>query len=110
MASELLTRANVSASELEGISPGKEAERTDGRCREFGRLTQTRVTVILPDGAVIGDSDQRPAGMEAHGNRPEVAEALNGRLTCASVTPGAWPTSINGAGAGPEKTAPGVIA
>lgn len=49
-------------------------------CREFGSLTATRLTVILPSGAVIGDSDEDPARMENHADRPEVAEALVGRV------------------------------
>lgn len=76
---ELLTRANLLAREL-GTSPlDKGAEQVDQSCKEFGRLTQTRVTVILPDGRVAGDSDQNPDGMDNHRNRPEIAEAFAGR-------------------------------
>ena len=77
--SELLTRANVLGSELQTASLDNGAEPIDRRCKEFGRLTQTRVTVILPDGRVIGDSDHDPAGMENHQNRPEIAAALTGQ-------------------------------
>src|ERR1035437_5522167 len=79
VASELLTRANVLASELRTHSLDKEAEQIDRHCKEFGRLTQTRVTVILPDGRVIGDSDHDPSSMENHRDRPEIAEALTGQ-------------------------------
>ena len=79
VASELLTRAGILANELQSHALDKEAEQIDRHCKEFGRLTQTRVTVILPDGLVIGDSDQIPSGMENHRNRPEIAEALTGR-------------------------------
>ena len=79
VAADLLTRANVLASELGPHSLDKEAEQIDRHCKEFGRLTQTRVTVILPDGKVIGDSDQNPSSMENHRNRPEIAEALTGQ-------------------------------
>jgi len=48
--------------------------------REFGGLTATRLTVILPSGVVIGDSDEDPSRMENHADRPEVAEALAGRV------------------------------
>ena len=74
----LLTRANLLASELPPLSPDT-VETVDRRCKEFGHLTQTRVTVILPDGRVIGDSDQDPAHMENHRNRPEIADALAGQ-------------------------------
>ena len=34
----------------------------DKLCKELGRLTDTRFTVILPSGAVVGDTDEtRPA-------------------------------------------------
>ena len=79
VASELLTRANLLASELQSHSLERETEQIDQHCKQFGRLAQTRVTVILPDGRVIGDSDQNPSGMENHSNRPEIAEALSGQ-------------------------------
>jgi two-component system phosphate regulon sensor histidine kinase PhoR len=47
-------------------------------CKELGRLTYTRLTVILPSGAVVGDTDEAPARMENHGDRPEVQEAMKG--------------------------------
>lgn len=79
VAADLLTRANVLASELGSHFAVSEWEQVDRHCKEFGRLTQTRVTVILPDGRVTGDSTQDPAQMENHKNRPEVADALMGR-------------------------------
>jgi len=45
-------------------------------CREFGRQAPTRITVILPDGRVGGDSDQDPAAMERHLDRPEIVQAF----------------------------------
>jgi two-component system phosphate regulon sensor histidine kinase PhoR len=79
VASELLTRANILASELDAHFLANDAAQADQHCKDFGRLTQTRVTVILPDGKVIGDSDHDIATMENHSNRPEIAEALTGK-------------------------------
>ena len=79
VASELLTRANLLASEISTYSLEKATGQIDEHCKEFGRLTQTRVTVVLPDGRVIGDSESDPTSLENHRNRPEVAEALAGR-------------------------------
>ncbi len=42
----------------------------------LGRDSAARVTFIAPDGTVWGDSDQNPALMENHANRPEVLQAL----------------------------------
>ena len=38
-----------------------------------------RVTIILPDGRVVGDSHDDPARMENHANRPEFQKALRGQ-------------------------------
>ncbi|HOF82160.1 MAG: ATP-binding protein [Acidobacteriota bacterium] len=46
-----------------------------------GRKIESRVTVIAPGGAVLGDSERNPAEMESHRYRPEVAEALEGKTS-----------------------------
>ena len=79
VASGLATRASILARELGPHFSGTEWADVDRQCKEFGRLTQTRVTIVLPDGKVIGDSEQDPARMENHGNRPEIAVALRGQ-------------------------------
>lgn len=48
--------------------------------RELGRRAHSRVTIILADGTVIGDSDENPAIMDNHAGRPEVRVALAGGL------------------------------
>jgi two-component system phosphate regulon sensor histidine kinase PhoR len=52
----------------------------DSLCKTFGRSMSRRVTVIRSDGTVLGDSEKDPASMENHADRPEVREALSGRL------------------------------
>jgi two-component system phosphate regulon sensor histidine kinase PhoR len=42
----------------------------------LGRSGSTRITVILPDGRVIADSEEDAEKMENHGNRPEIKDAL----------------------------------
>ncbi len=49
-------------------------------CSEVRERTGIRLTVIAPDGGVLGDSDAIPAEMENHATRPEVVEALAGRV------------------------------
>jgi len=51
----------------------------DRICRKIGPSVPTRVTVILPDGKVIGDSEEAPDTMDNHRNRPEVRIALSGK-------------------------------
>ena len=65
---------NAIASRISG--PHSEIDRL---CKELGSVTGTRITVVLPDGRVIGDSDSNPEDMENHGDRPEFISALAGR-------------------------------
>jgi two-component system, OmpR family, phosphate regulon sensor histidine kinase PhoR len=49
----------------------------------LGGLSGRRATLIAPDGTVLGDSEKNPEErrtLENHGARPEVREALAGRL------------------------------
>ncbi|HEX8905605.1 MAG TPA: hypothetical protein VF771_12215, partial [Longimicrobiaceae bacterium] len=49
----------------------------------LGHLTGRRITIIGRDGIVRGDSEKDGpalAAMENHGNRPEVRQAMQGRL------------------------------
>ena len=73
------------AAELIGPAPFDPARRADVQHRVgvAGRATGTRVSLIAADGSVIADSDVSPealAGVENHAQRPEVAEALAGRV------------------------------
>ena len=50
--------------------------------RHFAKLAAEgdyRVTLILPDGTVLADSEADPLGMENHKGRPEFASALSGQ-------------------------------
>jgi two-component system phosphate regulon sensor histidine kinase PhoR len=63
----------------------------DDLCKRVGQAALTRITVILPWGKVVGDSDNDPARMDNHLDRPEVAAALErsrGVLTRYSPTLG----------------------
>lgn len=52
----------------------------DSLAEYLGDLTETRVTIIDVSGKVYGDSEKDPRTMENHGSRPEISEALNGRI------------------------------
>jgi two-component system phosphate regulon sensor histidine kinase PhoR len=63
------------------FAPERVAE-LDALADRAGELARARVTLIAPDGRVLGDSDvpaARIAGVESHAGRPEVREALHGR-------------------------------
>ena len=55
-------------------------ESLDGIVKHLGKQLRTRITVIDPKGIVLADSDENPRAMENHRNRPEVREALEGRI------------------------------
>jgi len=48
--------------------------------QEHGKKIGARLTVIDPEGIVKADSEQDPAAMEGHRFRPEISEALAGRV------------------------------
>jgi two-component system phosphate regulon sensor histidine kinase PhoR len=60
----------------------------DAFCKELGKSISTRFTVILASGKVVADSDEDPARMDNHLDRPEIEEALNsGRGTSTRYSP-----------------------
>ena len=58
-------------------TPGAEM---DHLIKELSRQTTARITLIATDGTVLGDSEKDPALMENHYARPEVQDALEGRI------------------------------
>lgn len=48
----------------------------DRVCKELAQELGIRITLIAPDGKVLGDSDEPSATMENHANRPEVKQTL----------------------------------
>ena len=55
-----------------------DASEIDTLAKRLGEQIDARVTIIGSDGTVLGDSEEDPAEMENHGDRPEVIEALEG--------------------------------
>lgn len=75
-----LTRELMLVRTLEERTPAMEP---DSLADWLGGLTGRRITIIGPDGVVRGDSEKDGAalrGMENHGSRPEVREALLGHM------------------------------
>lgn len=62
---------------LDHLDP-PDINRIDQLCKHTGIRSSTRITVILPSGKVIGDSDGVPANMDSHADRPEILQALTG--------------------------------
>lgn len=75
---DLKARSILLSEELGTV--GLEPSIVDSLCKKYGKDSSTRFTVILPSGKVIGDTDDDPAKMENHGNRPEIIKALSGEM------------------------------
>ncbi|MHB1341248.1 MAG: sensor histidine kinase [Coriobacteriia bacterium] len=59
------------------------SDTTDSPARAVAALvagTELRMTLVAADGTVLADSVENPAAMENHADRPEVREALAGRI------------------------------
>jgi two-component system phosphate regulon sensor histidine kinase PhoR len=51
--------------------------------RDLDHKIKTRITVIDPEGKVLADSEENPETMESHRFRPEILEAIQGRVNSA---------------------------
>lgn len=58
------------------LGPGADIETVQPVVQQLGDSLVARVTIIGPDGVVLGDSSEDPNQMENHLNRPEVQSAL----------------------------------
>lgn len=52
----------------------------DALAKKLGRESDTRITIILTNGSVVGDTEKDPDSMDNHADRPEVMTALQGEL------------------------------
>ncbi|MBN1622254.1 MAG: HAMP domain-containing protein [Endomicrobiales bacterium] len=53
--------------------------------KDISEKTNTRLTIISPDGTVVADSEEEAEHMDNHGNRPEVKEAFSGKERSTSI-------------------------
>jgi len=51
----------------------------DSIAKSLGQISSSRVTLIRHDGVVLGDSEEDPAVMENHADRPEFRDAMLGK-------------------------------
>ena len=64
---------------IKHLSPLNEKS-IDLACKEIGGVSATRITVVLPSGKVIGDSEEDPRSMDNHSDRKEVRAAISGNI------------------------------
>ena len=75
---DLLVRGRLLGNQIAGYLNPVDANKINQVCIASGKVSDTRITVILPEGQVIGDSLEAPFNMNNHKNRPEVLTALEG--------------------------------
>jgi two-component system phosphate regulon sensor histidine kinase PhoR len=80
LAADLEHRARLVEIYLQDLRPVPDEAKINDICRKLGRLTATRLTVILSSGKVAGDSREDPGRMDNHADRPEFREALQGKV------------------------------
>lgn len=75
--SQLGQQARITAqASLPGFNSGDQRTALDAMAKRLGNQIDTRITIIAPDGTVLGDSEQDPATMDNHSTRPEISAAL----------------------------------
>jgi two-component system phosphate regulon sensor histidine kinase PhoR len=75
---DLHARARLLEELVIGYLSPLDAVSVDSVCKAMGKGTETRFTIILPAGKVVGDSIETPEQMDNHANRPEIKQALSG--------------------------------
>jgi two-component system phosphate regulon sensor histidine kinase PhoR len=74
---DLLERARLLAPQVAQLLRENRPGKLQGYIRQVGPRSHTRITVMLPDGSVIAESDTDPARMQNHLSRPEMEHALS---------------------------------
>ncbi|MEI8373254.1 MAG: ATP-binding protein [Planctomycetota bacterium] len=75
-AEDLESRAHLTEGQVIPLLATQKYAEIDALCKELGKRSSTRLTVILPEGKVVGDSDESPQQMDNHATRPEVDGAF----------------------------------
>ncbi len=74
--SELTNEARLVADDTASAFADPSHAGLSREARTLGADIGARITLISPDGTVLGDTDQDPSTMENHSSRPEVVAAL----------------------------------
>jgi two-component system phosphate regulon sensor histidine kinase PhoR len=72
----LEAQAHMVADQVTGYLIAKDLTTLDILSKRLGEQSGTRLTVILPDGRVVADSEENPQQMNNHADRPEVIMAM----------------------------------
>jgi two-component system phosphate regulon sensor histidine kinase PhoR len=76
-AANLEARARLVEQQVSKYVDPLDEQAIDLLCKNVGKRAATRLTIILPSGEVVGDSEEDPATMDSHADRPEFVGAVN---------------------------------
>ncbi len=76
VADDLKSRAHLIEKQISVNLIAHGFKEIDDFCKQIVAASSTRITVILPNGEVIADSDETPSRMKNHSDRPEFQVAL----------------------------------
>jgi two-component system phosphate regulon sensor histidine kinase PhoR len=76
VAGELEAKARLISGQVSERLAAPKRDELEGLCKALGSAAHLRITVVLPDGKVIADSEKDPAQMENHADRQEIRQAL----------------------------------
>ena len=77
VAADLRARAELVMPHIGSLLATDSTESIDTLSKQLGGRSETRITVVLPSGQVVGDTDEDPSLMENHRTRPEITSALS---------------------------------
>lgn len=77
-ASQLKDKAQLVREQVMPYLNNQQADQVDELSKKLGNLSSTRITIVLPTGKVIGDTERPPQTMDNHATRPEIEAALKG--------------------------------
>ncbi|MCX5883038.1 MAG: PAS domain-containing protein, partial [Deltaproteobacteria bacterium] len=77
-ATNLGARANLLKDQMTGYLLAEDWKNIDLLCKRAGKSSDTRITVMMSLGRVLGDSEADPDSMENHSDRPEFVKAMSG--------------------------------
>ncbi len=80
VALDLEAQAHLLTPQMSDLLDDGNPARLDSLSKQLGSRAGTRLTIILPSGRVIGDSEEAPETMDDHRDRPEVRAALAGAI------------------------------
>ena len=83
-AAELKSRAHLVLPQIRNLIAEKNYSEVNRVVNIQAKNANTRITIVLPTGEVIGDSEKNPATMDGHAGRAEISRALGGRTGTAT--------------------------